>query len=299
MSRLFVPVSLAMAALAGLALSPARTNWTSLQPVLPKTPAERSDTRPDARAGRVETYDIASRLSRRERRLWVYTPPGYAPSGGAGYEFLIVFDGGSYLNEIPLPKILDALLAEGKAPPTVAVLIDNASGAARLEDLANRGRFAAFLGEELVPWVRQRWNVTRDPRRTIVTGSSAGGLAAAYVALKRPDLFGNVLSQSGAFWRGNEGSNDPPWEWLTSQYASTPKRDIRFWLDVGTLESQGALGGEAPSILEANRRLRDALRKRGYAVTYAEVPGGSHSPSTWRQRLPAGIAALAVPAPVK
>jgi pimeloyl-ACP methyl ester carboxylesterase len=43
-----------------------------------------------------------------------------------------------------------------------------------------------------------------DPRRVIVTGSSAGGLAAAYVALMRPDLFGNVLSRSGAFWRGAE-----------------------------------------------------------------------------------------------
>jgi enterochelin esterase-like enzyme len=126
-----------------------------------------------------------------------------------------------------------------------------------------------------------------------VTGSSAGGLAAAYVAWKRPDLFGNVLSQSGAFWRGNEGSNDPPYEWLTGQYAAAPKRDIRFVLEVGALESQGALGGAAPSILEANRRLRDALRKKGYDVTYAEVPNGRHTPESWRERLPDAIAALA------
>ena len=89
-----------------------------------------------------------------------------------------------------------------------------------------------------MPWVRQHWNVTTDPHRTIVTGSSAGGLAAAYVAFERPDLFGSVLSQSGAFWRGNEGSNDAPWEWLTSQYAGAPKKDIRFFLDVGALETR-------------------------------------------------------------
>jgi enterochelin esterase family protein len=197
------------------------------------------------------------------------------------------------VEDIQLPKILDRLFAAGKAPPLVAVLTDNATGAARLEDLANRARFAGFLGDELVPWVRSRWTVTRDPRRAIVAGSSAGGLAAAYAAWKRPDLFGNVLSQSGAFWRGNEGSNDPPYEWLTSQYAAAPKRDTRFVLEVGALESQGALGGAAPSILEANRRLRDALRKKGYDVTYTEVPDGRHTQESWQRGLPAAIAALA------
>ena len=258
------------------------------------TPIERAvDPRPNVRAGRVEEYAITGRTSRRERRLWVYTPPGYSPAAAAGYDLLVVFDGGEYLDEIPLPMILDALLADGKAPPFVAVLIDNGTSTARLDDLANRAGFAAFLADEVIPWVRQHWKVTRDPRRTIVTGSSAGGLAAAYVAFQRPDLFGNVLSQSGAFWRGNEASNEPPYEWLTGQIAASPRKDIRFLLEVGSRESRGALGGAAPSILEANRHLRDALTKKGYDVAYAEVPDGDHSPATWRQRLPAALAAAA------
>ena len=171
-------------------------------------------------------------------------------------------------------------------------MIDNGTSTARLDDLANRAGFAAFLADEVIPWVRQHWKVTRDPRRTIVTGSSAGGLAAAYVAFQRPDLFGNVLSQSGAFWRGNEASNEAPYEWLTGQIAASPRKDIRFLLEVGSRESRGALGGSAPSILEANRHLRDALRKKGYDVAYAEVPDGDHSPATWRQRLPAALAAV-------
>jgi len=191
--------------------------------------------------------------------------------------------------------MLDTLLAEHKAPPFVAVLIDNGAGAARIADLGNRAGFADFLSGRLLDWVRAGWNVTRDPRRTIVEGSSAGGLAAAYAAFRRPDLFGNVLSQSGAFWRGSEGSNEPPFEWLTSQYASSPKKKIRFYLDVGALESGGALGGTAPSILDANRRLRDVLRSKGYEVSWEEVPGGTHSPESWRLRLPAAIAALARP----
>jgi enterochelin esterase-like enzyme len=53
------------------------------------------------------------------------------------------------------------------------------------------------------------------------------------------------------------------------------------------------MGGTAPSILEANRRLRDALRAKGYDVEYHEVPNGVHSPESWRVRLPVGLVALA------
>jgi enterochelin esterase family protein len=294
MRRFSVSVTFTLATLFGIATSSAE----SVAPPAPPRGVETEravDPRTSVRAGRVEEYSVPSASLHRERRVWVYTPPGYTARADSSYDLLVAFDGNDYLSEIPLPMVLDTLLAAGQAPPFVALLIDNATSTLRLEDLANRARFAAYLGEELIPWVRHHWSVTRDPHRTIVTGSSAGGLAAAYVALKRPDLFGNVLSQSGAFWRGNEASNDPPYEWLTAQYGAAPRRDIRFFLDVGALEARGALGGSAPSILEANRRLRDALRAKGYNVAYTEVPGGGHAPQFWRQRLPSGIVALAAP----
>jgi enterochelin esterase-like enzyme len=250
---------------------------------------------PVAPAGKVEEFRVASPADKRERRVWVYSPPVCASGSARACDFLVVFDGREYLEDISLPRILDALLAGKKAGPFVAVLIDNSTGGERLADLANHARFADFVGGELVEWARGRWNVTRNPHRTIVAGSSAGGLAAAYVAFRRPEVFGNVLSQSGAFWRGNEGSNGPPYEWLTGQVAASPKKDIRFLLEVGSKESAGAMGGQAPSILEANRRLRDALRAKGYVVTFAEVPNGTHSQETWRERLPAAIASLARP----
>ena len=133
----------------------------------------------------------------------------------------------------------------------------------RIADLANSRRFAAFVAEELLPCTRAHYAVTRAADRTIVAGSSAGGLAAAYVALAYPALFGNVLSQSGAFWRGDEGSNAPPYESLTQRYAESPTANLRFFLDVGS------------------------------AVAYYEVPGGTHSPESWRARLPVGIVTLA------
>jgi len=257
------------------------------------TPTERAvDSRPSIRAGTVEGFLLPSPHDHRMRRVWVYTPPGYEASRDTAHRLVIAFDGPEYLDDIPLPLMLDTLLAAGKAPPCVAVLIDDSTFAARLDDLANRAWFADYLANDVVPWIQAHWRVTHDPHRVLVTGSSAGGLAAAHVALKRPDRFGNVLSQSGAFWRGNEASNGPPFEWLTSQVTRGPRRDVRFWLEVGALETKGAIGGTAPSILDANRRLRDALVAKGYRVEYAEVPNGVHAPESWRVRLARGIVAL-------
>lgn len=238
--------------------------------------------------GDVKEYQVASREYGSPRHLWVYTPPGYAATGPE-CDFLLVFDGGVYLEDIPLPAMLDSLIAAKALRPTIAVMLDDSSGTARIADLGNQERFARMIAGEIVPWARSRWRLTTDPHRSTVTGSSAGGLAAAFVALRHPESFGNVVSQSGAFWRGAAGSNGAPFEWLTHQYAAGPKRDVRFFLDVGSTETRGAIGGTAPSILDANRRLRDVLRRKGYAVAYFEVPGGAHAPEFWRQRLPAGL----------
>ncbi|HEY2798554.1 MAG TPA: alpha/beta hydrolase-fold protein [Thermoanaerobaculia bacterium] len=242
---------------------------------------------PASAEGRVEERALGT------RRLWVYTPPGYDAAARTAYDLLLVFDGEEYLEEIPLPKILDALVAEKNGPARVAVMIDDGAGAQRLADLANRVSFADYLGEEVLPFVRKNWNVTRDPHRVVVVGSSAGGLAAAFAAFRHPELFGVVLSQSGAFWRGAEASNDPPWEWLTAQYAAAPRKDVRFVLEVGARETRGALGGAAPSILDANRRLRDALAQKGYRLAYYEVPDGQHGPEWWKERLRPALQALA------
>lgn len=258
---------------------------------LKKTPELRSPSRPST--GVVEEHSLYDSSYKRTRRIWTYTPPNYDPRRSDAYPLVIAFDGESYRDTMPLPRTLDSLLAAGRAPAFIAVLIDDDGGPTRIADLGNAPRMPAFLAKQLIPFVRRGWHVTTDPHRVIVTGSSAGGLGAAYVALMRPDLFGNVWSQSGAFWRGADASNDAPFEWLTQHVKSAPKSDVRFMLDVGSLEDHATLGGSGPNFLEANRRFRDALRAKGYAVTYTEVPGGNHAERWWRERLADGIVAFA------
>jgi len=244
-------------------------------------------------AGRIDSLSMPGALFGADRSVWVYTPPGY-DAVRKDYPLLLAFDGSSYTRggDMDIPSLLDSLIAAGRIPPMVAVMIDDGPGPVRIAELGNSARFDRFLAEDLIPWIRARYRVTRDPRRTIITGSSAGGLAAANAALAHPELFGNVLAQSGAFWRGNEGSNGSPYEWLTSQVARGPKRDVRFLLDVGSRETIRVLGGSGPVFIEANRRFRDALTAQGYDVTYTEVPDGVHAPVTWRPRFPVDLVAI-------
>jgi enterochelin esterase family protein len=272
---------------AGIALGAAISSG-----VAQRAAARPVDPRPGVAAGALSEHVVFDSSYKRPRRIWIYTPPGYDARRAASYPMIVAFDGDEYRDTMPLPMILDTLLAGKHAPAFVAVLVDDSSSTARIADLGNSVRMVEFLGKQLIPWVRSRWNVTTDPRRVIVTGSSAGGLGSAYVAFMRPDLFGNVWSQSGAFWRGAEASNNAPYEWLTEEVKRSPKKDVRFYLDVGEMEDHPTLGGSGPNFRDANRRLRDALVAERYDVTYTEVAGGNHAERWWRERLPVGIAAL-------
>jgi enterochelin esterase family protein len=252
----------------------------------------RMDPRVPASAKRLEHATIFDSAYKRQRDIWIYTPAGYDAKATTPYPLIVAFDGLEYRDTMPLPFILDTLLATKAAPPSVAVLLDDGEGATRIADLGNSRRMVDFLSRQLIPYVRARWRVTTDPHRVIVTGSSAGGLGAAFVALTRPDLFGNVLSQSGAFWRGAEASNGEPYEWLTNQVLASPRKDVRFYMDVGEYEDHATLGGSGPNFLAANRRLRDALLAKGYRVTYVEIPKGMHAPQYWMTTLPSGILEL-------
>jgi enterochelin esterase-like enzyme len=246
-------------------------------------------------AGTVERRRLRSEILENERRVWVYTPAGYDPDRPEPYDVLLLFDGTGFVKMSPFPTILDNLVASGAIPPLVAVMPCSLSQELRLKELLLHEPFNRFLSEELMPWAQASYRLTRDPERTVVGGASAGGLAAAYAAFGHPELFGNVLSLSGAFLF-SPGMLSPGWkgehEWLTRQIAASETKPIRFHLSAGTLETNSLrdLGG-GPNLVLANRHLRAVLEAKGYPVWLHEFPGG-HDMISWQGVIPKGLTTL-------
>ena len=270
---------------------------------MPDAPPQRWATRrPGVAEGALETRRLKSRILGQEREFEVYTPAGYGPRGGP-YSLLVMFDAELYTS-IDLTVTLDNLIAEGKIPPTVAVLIHNGAPFDRRRDLACYGPFADFVATELTPWVRRNYRVRADPRHAVIGGASMGGLMAGYVGLRYSRVFGNVLSQSGSFGvsvddirdagKGLGGlesalaetySEEP--DWLIRQFARSRRLPLRFYIDAGRYD----VGLYGADILATSRHMRDVLRLKGYRVTHFEFDGG-HDGYGQRGAIAGGLTAL-------
>jgi len=248
-------------------------------------------------AGKVDKHKIASDLLKNERNLSVYTPPGYRADGKPA-ALLVLFDESAYLNNVPTPVILDNLIAAGKIPPMVAVLIANPSQDTRNKELPPNPAFADFLATELLPWVHAHYTVTSDPALTVVAGSSYGGIAATYAGLRHSELFGNVLCQSGSFWWAPDHGGGPDADattetgWLAKEFIKSPKLPLRFWMDAGVFEVDSR--GNGGAILEPSRHMRDVLLAKGYDVKYQQFNSG-HDYLNWRGTLADGLIVLVGP----
>src|SRR6185437_16238724 len=108
--------------------------------------------RKDVPRGAVDLHMFKSEILGNERRVWVYTPPGYAETSEA-CPVLVAFDGGSALSTMPTQHMLNALIADGRIRPHVGVFIDNATDTSRNDDLPCSEPFARFFEEELLPWL--------------------------------------------------------------------------------------------------------------------------------------------------
>jgi enterochelin esterase-like enzyme len=238
--------------------------------------------------GRVEQTTVVSKVLGTTRDVWIYTPPGYdtLPRTSPELPLLLTFDGGEFVGSVPGPTILDNLIAAKRIAPMIAVFVGSAEEQRDVE-LAANARYAEFIATELVPWARSRWRIAASPARNVIAGSSLGGLAAAFVANRHPELFGNVLSQSGAFMFSPPG--DAKAESLTRELSAAPRQNVAYYLEAGIYESGRFEKGV--DLLTANRHLRDVLREKGYRVTYAEFAGG-HSDLNWRSGFGKGLLAL-------
>lgn len=238
-------------------------------------------------AGQLSRLRVGSNRLGNEREVTLYRPASLA-AGRADTRLLFVFDGEAYLSRVDTPAILHRLIARGELPPVIAVFIPALDRETRTRELPGNDAFADFMALELLPLVQREIGFAIPAERTILAGSSYGGLAAATVALRHPEAFGNTICLSGSFWWHPDPGSDGRAEYLAAEIASSPRRDVRFFLTAGLFET-GRTG--SAGILETSRHLRDVLTAKDYEVGYREYAGG-HDYLVWRGALADALLAL-------
>ena len=148
-----------------------------------------------------------------ERGVHVFTPGGDGP-----YPLVVLLDGESWVTVARLHTAIAALIGAGEMAPAVVAFVENPPGSmsARMTEMACHPAMTRMLADELLPLLRAKYALTGD---VVIGGNSLGGLASAFAALQRPDVFSGVLSTSGSFWwgylpvPGGWGKDGEP-EWL-------------------------------------------------------------------------------------
>ncbi len=209
-----------------------------------------------------------------KRTVYLYQPPTDEPA-----PLLVVFDGQDYYKRARLPQMVDNLMAEGRIRPLALAMVEHGRQARFVEYMCSDSTIA-FLLRHVLPLAREHLNLldTKEhPGAYGVLGASMGGLISLYTAVRVPEVFGRVLSQSGAFGFTVFEHDAVIFDLLKN----APAKPINVWMDVGKFEW----------LLTANQRMHELLRQQGYAVMYREY-SGEHNYTAWRDDLSYGLEAL-------
>jgi enterochelin esterase-like enzyme len=230
----------------------------------------------------VETHNIDYK-----RKITVYIPAQYQP--GSEAPFMVVHDGPSKEPNLELPHILDNLIAEKRVPPMILIMIANGGGDAQGHQRGKEydtmsGVFAEYIETEVLPRVETNCKVklTKDPDGRAAMGNSSGGSAALIMAWFRTDLYHRVLTTSGTFvnqqWPFDPEMPDGAWGFHKTLIPNSPKKPIRLFLAVGDqdLLNPNVMRDDMHDWVEANHRMAEVLKAKGYEYQYLFCRGSGH-----------------------
>lgn len=228
--------------------------------------------------GKIERFKIYSEILKEERDISIYTPSGYTEKGKP-YGVLVLNDGFEYLNILSAQNVLDNLISKKEIPPIISVFINASKD--RSENLKCNDNFTKFLACEVMEYIRDKYNISSEAENNVIGGYSLGGLEASYTALKYPNVFGNVLSQSGSYWYKRDDYNSKDKLWMINEFTSIERLPIKFYINVGDIEPK-------ISMIDTNVEFSEALKKLGYKVKF-ETFGSGHDYLCWGETLADGL----------
>ena len=227
-----------------------------------------------------------------ERRMYVYTPPGYE-EGKDKYPVLYLLHGGGgdedgWINRGRANYIIDNLIASKEAVPMIVVITNgnpdavsapldkplntNAKDIPGIGSMAS-GRFEQSLIKDVVPYIEKNYRVIADADHRALTGFSMGGYQTQNITNNNPGMFKYIgVMSMGLFSSfGNNNTNydkEKHVAQLKALMASNPKL---YWIGIG---KDDFLYGTVT-------KLKSLYDETGFKYIYRESEG-SHTWKEWR-----------------
>jgi enterochelin esterase-like enzyme len=248
--------------------------------------------------GAVAEVTYKSSTLGRDRRMHVYTPPGYENGRDRYPVFYLLHGAGdnddSWSTVGRAGFILDNLIATQKARPMVVVM---PAGHTSRTNANSVGRSATdeFVGDfvtDVMPYVEKHYRVLTDRPNTAIAGLSMGGLQTLEVAIPRLERFAYVGVYSsgliGAFPNAGGRGAAPaaatpapagPVEWEKVHAAKLDDANLKKGLRLlwfGT--------GKEDFLLSTTNATVDLFKRHGFSPVFVESPGG-HTWINWRNYL--------------
>jgi enterochelin esterase-like enzyme len=256
--------------------------------------------------GTVSAVWYHSPVTNGERRMLVYTPPGYETSKKK-YPVLYLFHGGggnedNWVDSGLAHVGLDNLIAGGRlmpmivvmpnanwdmpaapkySPPAVAGTNPNTGGPGGQAPMGlDMGKAVDDIVHGEIPYIEKHYRVQKGRENRAIAGLSMGGGIAISVGLMRLDQFAWIGEFSAGLFGGVSGAAYEPFDaealapGFFSNAAATNRKIKLLYLSCGT---------EDPRVSFTEETARD-INRRGVNATFASFPGG-HEWSVWRDSL--------------
>ncbi|QIA07663.1 esterase [Draconibacterium halophilum] len=223
-----------------------------------------------------------------DRRLTIYTPPGYESSSEKYPVFYLLHGAGgdeeAWIALGRTAQIMDNLIAQGKAKPMIIVMPNGNVVQDAAPGEGNEGFYkpqfmvpktmdgtyeANFM--DIVKFIENNYRVKADKANRAIAGLSMGGFHSFHISRYYPNTFDYVGLFSAALMPREDATNK-----VYDDIDGTLKKQMDngfklYWIGIGKTDF----------LYNANKEYRAKLDSMGMKYTYMETDGG-HIWRNWR-----------------
>lgn len=223
-----------------------------------------------------------------DRRITIYTPPGYE-KGNKEYPVLYLLHGAGGDEEAWVTlgraaQIMDNLIAQGKAKPMIVVMPngnviqDAAPGEGSkgfytpqfMVPKTMDGTYEANF-QEIIQFVENNYRAKENKKNRAIAGLSMGGFHSLHISRYYPNMFDYVGLFSAAILPNQNVSHEVYQHFDETLNQQKENGYKLYWIGIG----------KEDFLYKANTEFREKLDKIGMKYTYRES-GGGHIWKNWR-----------------